>query len=227
MTAKKTTGEEGQEQSEAVAQVNVQAMADQLRQAQEMIAILNEQNAMILAALQAKGQAVETPPVETTAYRDLSETPQRLRPGQSLGEGAAAGWVPWRKADLDSGGEKHNFVPQYIPGLVHPLKDEKGKYKIFLDVNDLQCLLTVGELNENVSGMFYHAYMNAEDEYRKSEEFKNSGPMQALWARGGPGNSNTWHFEGEAPAAWIAIDGSYYRPGKEMPLAEIPDSRPV
>ena len=190
--------------------------------------------------LEAAGVKLEVPPshTETTprvptpeeiaAAKKLPEVPapapERLHavpPGAPI-DGS---YRPWTKMDL-KGQEKYQLVPQFIPGAVHPIKDENGKYHIFLDVNGLKCSLIVWEVQE-VSGMFYWAYKNIEDSWKASEEYKVKGPVSAPWVSGGLGGTNTWTFQGEAPAAWINIEGGYYKPGDPMPLDEVPEVRPV
>jgi len=76
--------------------------------------------------------------------------------------------------------------------------------------------------------MFFHAYKNIEDQWRKSEDFKKKGPGEnAIWVNGGLGGINTWYYQPEAPASWINIDGGYYKPGDEMPSDDIPTERPI
>lgn len=188
--------------------------------------------------LEASGIKLEVPPSETTVVRDeraLLEDAKRLpdvpppdpRKLATILPGAAVDgtYKPWTKIDLD-GQEKFQVVPQMIPGAVHPLKDKEGKWHIFLDVNGLKACLTVWEIN-TLSGMFYHAYKNIEDQWKATEDYKVKGPIDAPWVNGGLGGINTWYYQGEAPASWINIDGGYYKPGDEMPLDDIPDIRPV
>lgn len=175
-------------------------------------------------SLQAEGVVLEQPPTETTVVREIvTDNPHdnRLRPGTVI-NGIPR---PWHKEDL-AGQEKFPLVPHWIPGAVHPLPDADGKYHIFLDVNGLVCCLTVNELNV-VSGMFYHAYMNIEEQYKETEQFKKKGPKDGPHVNGGWGGINTWSYVGEAPSSWIDIDGGYYSPGAEMPLEDIPEVRPT
>lgn len=178
-------------------------------------------------SLQAEGVVLEQPPTETTVVREqeVIETgnphDKRLKPGTVI-NGVPR---PWTKEDL-AGQEKFPLVPKWIPGAVHPLADANGKFHIFLDVNNLTCCLTVYEMNV-VSGMFYHAYMNMEEAWKATEEFKKKGPIDGPHVHGGWGGINTWSYVGEAPSSWIDIDGGYYQPGAEMPLEEIPEVRPV
>lgn len=192
--------------------------------------------------LEASGVKLEVPPTEPAVIRSSEPviTPEVIQAAKALPEvplpapevlnqvkpGAAIGgtYRPWQRMDL-KGQERFWLVPQFIPGAVHPVKDENGKYHIFMDVNGLQCSLLVWE-NQEVSGMFYHAYKNIEDSFKASEEYKVKGPVSGPHVAGGPGGSNTWYFQGEAPSAWINIDGGYYKPGDAMPNDEIPEARP-
>ena len=131
---------------------------------------------------------------------------------------------PWRKQDL-VGQDRYWIVPHFIPGAVHPVKDENGHYHIFMDVNGLQCSLLVNE-NQEVSGMFYWAYRNIEDAYKATEEFKTKGPINGPHVSGGWQGANTWTYQAESPSAWLNIDGGYYKPGDSMPLDDIPETRP-
>lgn len=216
-TQKKTTQEVTEKQSEAV----VSETPDLATIYKQQVALLDQ----IAAQAKAAGIELEKPPSDIVSYKESvpaeAGNKRQLKPGQSLGEGLTGGWVPWRKQDLDATPEeKYNFVPIFIPGAVHPLKDENGMFKIILDVNDLKCCLTVGELCENISGMFYHAYKNLEDEYRKREQFKSRGPESGPHTTGGRSGQNTWHYEPEAPSAWIDLDGRYYTPGADIPEME-------
>lgn len=187
--------------------------------------------------IEASGIKLEVPPTETTVVRDerelleaakqLPDAPlpdskklNKILPGAAI-EGT---YKPWTKEDLREQ-DKHQVVPQMIPGAVHPLKDKEGKWHIFLDVNGLKACLTVWEVN-TLSGMFYHAYMNIENQWKATEDYKVHGPIDAPWVNGGLNGINTWYYQGEAPASWINIDGGYYKPGDEMPLDDIPDTRP-
>ena len=207
MTTKKSTEET--QQPSAVETVTADTLLAMYKEQVESMKLIR-------AALEAKGVQLETPPSEVTAVRRSPE----LLPGGKIGEGAAATWRPWRKEDLDAGGEKFSFVPQFIPPIVFPIPDENGLYKIILDVNDLQCCLTVGELNENISGMFYHHYKEIERNWKAGEVFKKKGPKNAPWLNQGPNGVSTWHYEPEAPSAWIDLKGNYYNPGAPMPGAE-------
>lgn len=224
-TAKKTT-QVTEERSEAKATSSLskeeaQAAAKaRYEEAKKALADLAE-------SLKAEGIVLEQPPTETTVVREsdliAAGNPHdtRLKPGTVV-NGVPR---PWTKEDL-AGQEKFPLVPHWIPGAVHPLPDADGKYHIFLDVNGLTCCLTVNELN-TVSGMFYHAYMNIEEQYKKTEEFKKKGPKDGPHVSGGWGGINTWSYVGEAPSSWIDIDGGYYSPGAEMPLEDIPEVRPT
>lgn len=222
-TAKKTT-QDTEERSEAEAPLKKTDPVDveELKKAAvtqylEEVARLKKMK----EALEAAGAVVEEPPTETTVVRPAGESPiRRPKPGE-LVNGVIR---PWTKEDL-ADQEKFPLVPQWIPGAVHPIPDANNKYHIFLDVNDLICCLTVHELNV-VSGMFYHAYKNIEDQWRKTEEFKKKGPLNAPWVNGGLGGINTWFYVGEAPNPWIDIDGGFYQPGAEMPMDDIPETRP-
>src|ERR1700738_3043922 len=122
MTEKKTTEAKAQEQSPVVSEerVDLQAAYKQLLEMQDLIR----------AQAAAQGIALEEPPSEVTAYRDTRE----IHPGAQ--EPGSENWRPWRKADLDKDTkEKYDFVPQFIPGLVHPLLDKDRSAKIILDVN--------------------------------------------------------------------------------------------
>lgn len=214
MTTKKAT-QETENQSEVVndtkPDLDLKAMYEQLLAQQEAIR----------AAAKSAGIQLEEPPTgdAVVAYKD-SVPSRAIRPGEQ--EPDSENWRPWTKADLDRNpDEKYSFVPQFIPGLVHPLLDELRRPRIILDVNGLKCCLTVGVLNENISGMFYHAYKNAEEGYANSETFKLRGPETgAPWVHGGTGGTNTWHYEPEVPSAWITLDGAYYKPGAVMPGSE-------
>ena len=228
-TAKKPT-QDTEERSEAVAPSETKKVdIEELKKA--AIAQYLEEVARLKKLkedLEATGVFLEEPPTETTAVRPASEpvtlTPQRAlrpKPGELIG-----GVIrPWTKEDL-ADQEKFPVVPQWIPGSVHPIPDANGKFHIFLDVNDLVCCLTVHELNV-VSGMFYHAYRNIEDQWKKSEAFKKKGPLNAPWVNGGLGGINTWFYVGEAPNPWIDIDGGFYQPGSEMPMDAVPETRPA
>src|SRR5579859_5120924 len=183
---------------------------------------------ILAKSLQAEGVVLEQPPVETTVVRESFTPIDTNNPhDRGLKPGTVVNGVPrpWTKEDLQ-GQEKFPLVPHWIPGAVHPLPDAEGKYHIFQDVNGLTCCLTVNELNV-VSGMFYHAYMNIEEQYKATETFKKKGPKDGPHVSGGWGGINTWSYVGEAPSSWIDIDGGYYQPGAEMPLEEIPEVRPT
>lgn len=186
----------------------------------KMYADTLKQMEQIAAMMKADGIALEVPPVETSAVQEEGSTkwipnrPDGLRPGMAGPNNES--FIPWTKYDLDPK-DVYSFVPQFIPNAVHPLLDEKRRPKIFLTVNGLRCALTVGVLNEKISGMFYWAYMNIEAEYHQAEEYKLIGPSNAPWVGQGPQGSSTWHYEPEAPSAWIDLDGRYYAPGATMP----------
>ena len=192
-------------------------------------------------SLEAQGIKLEVPPSEPAVVRpSVVPTPELIaatkafpevplptieklatvKPGQAI-EGT---YRPWTKADM-AGQDRFQLVPQFIPGAVHPVRDENGKYHIFMDVNGLQCSLIVWEVQE-VSGMFYWAYKNMEDGWKASEEYKAKGPINGPHVAGGWGGTNTWSFQPESPSAWINIDGGYYKAGDAMPLDEIPEQRP-
>lgn len=218
-TQKKTTQEETEKQSGVV----VSETPDLATIFKQQVALLEQ----IAAQAKAAGIELETPPADIVSYKEVAPAAAPTgnhppKPGASLGDGSInSGWIPWRKADLDADPrEKYSFVPMFIPGAVHPLKDENGMFKIILDVNDLKCCLTVGVLNENVSGMFYHAYKNLEDQWRGNEQFKARGPESGPHTTGGRSGANTWHYEPEAPSAWIDLDGRYYTPGADIPEVE-------
>lgn len=216
-TAKKTT-EVTQEQSEAVAPSSP-TKEEAIAQYKAALAGLEA----FRKTLEAQGIALEAPPIETTVVRDSEREPVdplQVRPG-ALINGQPR---PWTRDDL-KGQEKFPVVPKFIPGAVHPLPDANGKYHIFLDVNGLTCCLTVHEMNV-VSGMFYHAYMNIEEQWAKANLFKKKGPTDGPHVNGGWGGINTWVYVDEAPSAWIDIDGGYYQPGAEMPNEDIPLERP-
>lgn len=214
MTAKKTpedTETVTQKQSEAVVNDNQEF---DLKSAYENLLAMQDE---IRAQAKARGIVLEEPPADlVVAYKDSGPVKGEAKPGSSI-EGEN-NWRPWTKADLDANpDEKYSFVPQVIPGLVHPLLDENRRARIILDINDLKCCLTCNMLNENISGMFYHAYKNAEDAYFEMERFKQQGPSSGPHVRGGPQGINTWHYEPEVPAAWIDLEGAYYKPGAPMP----------
>lgn len=234
MTTKKPIQKPGEQSVAAVAPSLEEVLARYMDEVKRLDIIRQQ--------LEASGVKLEVPPAEPgmvrpseavitpeviQAAKALPDVPlpapaelNRVRPGAPIG----GTYRPWTKADMN-GQEKYWLVPQFIPGAVHPVKDENGKYHIFMDVNGLVCSLLVWE-NQEVSGMFYHAYKNIEDAFKQSEEYKTKGPVTGPHVTGGPGGSNTWYFQGEAPAAWINIDGGYYKPGDAMPLDEIPESRP-
>ena len=225
MTTKQRTTQVAEEQSAAVtsSQTAEEAKATAIARYEEAKKLLEE----LAKQMKAAGVELEQPPTETTVVREsepiVAHDPydKRLRPGPVI-NGVAR---PWTKEDL-ANQDKFPLVPQWIPGAVHPLADSNGKYHIFLDVNGLTCCLTVHELN-TVSGMFYHAYKNIEEQWRNTEDFKKKGPINGPHVNGGWGGINTWSYVGEAPSSWIDIDGGYYQPGAEMPLDEIPDVRPT
>ena len=184
------------------------------------------------AAMKAAGIPLETPPSEVTTVVEPQLTredfvgiddpnfdPSRLTP-QQIADLKPGLQRPWTKADLVADPDKYDFVPQFIPGAVHPILDEHRRPKIWLNVNGLGCCLTVGVLNKNVSGIFYHTYKNMEQMWLESEDFKAHGPVNGPWVTGGPHGANTWYYEPEAPKAWIDLDGRYYAPGAPMPLSE-------
>jgi hypothetical protein len=190
-----------------------------------------KQLAEMAAAMKEAGIKLEAPPKEVTTITDdptpevfvgltdPSFDPSRLTPQQiaNLKPGVER---PWSRADLTHDPDKYDFVPQFIPGAVHPILDEHRRPKIWLQVNGLGCCLTVGVLNQNISGIFYHAYKNLEQQWLESEDFKAHGPVNGPWVTGGPGGINTWYYEPEAPKAWIDLDGKYYQPGAPMPSTE-------
>lgn len=206
---------------------------------EEMLARFNEAVAALAEmkkTLEAAGVKLEVPPTETTVVRPAPAVPTMVDAAfqpisQDVATKVKPGTVingvprPWTKEDL-SGQDKYPFVPQWIPGAVHPLQDAEGKWHIFLDVNNLQCSLTVWE-NNVVSGMFYHAYKNIEDQWKASEEFKKKGPIIGPHVNGGLGGINTWYYQGQAPTPWINLEGGYYKPGDEMPLEDVPLVRPA
>ena len=236
MTTKKTI-EATQEQSVAAAAPSQEEAIARFMDAMKALDMMRQQ-------LEASGIKLEVPPVEAGVVREpvpvATLSPEALAAAKKLPDaplpspevlqtvppGAAIGgtYRPWNKQDL-KGQEKFWLVPQFIPGAVHPVKDQNGKYHIFMDVNGLQCSLLVWE-NQEVSGMFYHAYKNMEDQWKATEEYKHKGPINGPHVTGGPGGTNTWYYQDEAPSAWLNIDGGYYKPGDAMPLDDIPEQRP-
>lgn len=227
---RKSIQEVSEEQSKS--EVKTPSPEEVLARYKEAVAALAEYKAQ----LEAAGVKLEVPPTETTVVRaapvipgmgDASFTPispsvmKKVKPGEII-NGVPR---PWIKEDL-ADQEKYDFVPQFIPGAVHPIQDTEGKWHIFLDVNNLQCSLTVWELNR-CSGMFYWAYKNIEDQWKTTEDFKKKGPIWGPHVSGGLGGINTWYYQGQAPAAWINLEGGYYKPGDEMPLEDIPLERPA
>jgi hypothetical protein len=213
MTAKReqpSQGEQSAEVNEEEPKLDLKVMYEQLLKSQDAIR----------AAAKAQGITLEEPPPGDmiVAYKETETgTTGPVRPGAAT-DPKGLNWKPWTKADIDaSGDEKHSFVPQFIPALVHPLLDENRRARIIFDINDLKCCLTVGVLNENISGTFYYAYMDAEKEWANLEAFKQNGPVSGPHTRGGVAGANTWHYEPEAPSAWIDLAGNYYKPGAVMP----------
>lgn len=207
---------------------------------EEMLARFNEALKALgemRKTLEDAGVKLEVPPTETTVVRQAAPIVPGANdagfaplPTSAMGKvkpGTVVNGVPrpWTREDLE-GQDKFDFVPQFIPGAVHPIEDANGKFHIFLDVNNLQCCLTVWELNR-VSGMFYWAYKNIEDQWKLTEEFKKKGPINGPHVTGGLGGQNTWYYQGQAPAAWINLEGGYYKPGDAMPLDDIPLERPA
>lgn len=232
MTESKRKSIQEVSEKQSKSEVKTPSPEEVLARYKEAIAALAEMKTQ----LEAAGVKLEVPPTETTVVRqapivpgmgDAAFTPlspvitKKLRPGEVV-NGVPK---PWSKEDLVDQ-EKYDFVPQFIPGAVHPIQDADGKWHIFLDVNNLQCSLTVWELNR-VSGMFYWAYKNIEDQWKSTEEFKKKGPIWGPHVTGGLGGTNTWYYQGQAPAAWINLEGGYYKPGDEMPLEDIPIERPA
>jgi hypothetical protein len=222
MTTKKPTESKASQEQSVAATPSPEEVLARYMDAVKALDLMRQQ-------LEASGVKLETPPTEPGVVRESVPVAQKLpdiplpapevlakvKPGQAI-EGT---YRPWTKSDL-AGEEKHQLVPQFIPGAVHPIKDQNGKFHIFMDVNGLQCSLVVHEINY-VSGMFFHAYKNIEQAWRDSEEFKAKGPINAPWVAGGLHGTNTWAYQGEAPAPWINIDGGYYKPGDPMPLDDL------
>lgn len=228
MAPKKTTADTQEQSPVAGNPTDADKMAAMAARYEDAL----KQLADMAAAMKAAGINLETPPSAVTTIvekpvtkddfvgiDDPSFDPRRLTPQQleKLKPGLER---PWSKADLERDTDKYDFVPQFIPGAVHPVLDENRRPKIWLNVNGLGCCLTVGVLNKGISGIFYHTYKAIEQMWLESEEFKNHGPISAPWVTGGPSKENTWYFEPEAPKAWIDLDGRYYTPGAPMPLTE-------
>lgn len=239
MTTQKKTTQAPEEQSVAVA---APSQEEQIARFMDAMKALD----MMRQSLEAQGFKLEVPPTEAGVVREsapvitpvvtpeviaaskvLPEVPlpapevlQQVKPGAAIG----GTYKPWTRMDLQ-GQEKYPLVPQFIPGAVHPVKDENGHYHIFMDVNGLQCSLLVWE-NQEVSGMFYHAYKNIEASWKATEEFKTKGPINGPHVSGGWQGTNTWTYQPESPSAWLNIDGGYYKPGDSMPLDDIPETRP-
>jgi hypothetical protein len=225
MATAKTTQEKTEKQSRVV---ESKTGADGAMEARYEEAL--KQLAEMAAAMKAAGIKLDQPPAADTtivapsveefvALDNPSFDPKQLTP-QQIARLAPGLERPWSKADLDRDPDKHDFVPQFVPGAVHPILDEHRRPKIWLQVNGLMCCLTVGVINKNISGMFYHAYKNIEQQWLESEDFKAHGPVNGPWVTGGPGGINTWYYEPEAPKAWIDLDGKYYQPGAPMPTTE-------
>lgn len=232
MTTIKKPIQATEEQSVAVATPSPEEVLARYLDAVKTLDLMRQQ-------LEAAGVKLEVPPSEPAMVKEsvtpeviaaTKELPTVPLPGPerlaTVKPGAAVDgtYKPWTRMDLQ-GQDRYFLVPQFIPGAVHPVKDENGKYHIFMDVNGLQCSLLVWE-NQEVSGMFYWAYKNIEDSWKASEEYKNKGPVNGPHVAGGPGGTNTWYYQGEAPSAWLNIDGGYYKPGDQMPLDDVPETRP-
>lgn len=216
MTKKETqdSGEAAVVAEERSAEVTVPAapVFDLRKMYEEQI----KQMEQIMAMAKSQGVSLGDTPPPVTATKEVGK--DEWVPTRAGGADQSGNDIPWSKHDLNPT-DKYNFVPQFIPGLVHPVLDENRKPRIFFTINGLQCALTVGVLNENISGMFYWAYKNAEDMHLAGEEFKSKGPSFAPWVGQGPFGTNTWHYEGIAPQAWIDLDGKYYTPGAPMPIS--------
>ena len=173
---------------------------------------------------QAKAQGVtliEPPPGDMiTAVRH--DSGRAIKPGEALNDEATT-WRPWTKSDLDSDGEKHDFVPEFIAPIVHPLVDENRRARIFLTANDMTCALTVGVLNHNISGIFYWLYQNQKEAFEAGEKFKWEGPKDGPHIGGGIGGINGWQYTPIVTTPWIDIDGHLYQPGAAMPLMSEPE----
>lgn len=176
-----------------------------------------------------------TPPSDTVHYFD-NESPEaqaaerRRKPGELTAPGAPnTGWIPWTKADLDAA-DLVEFVPLPVPSIIYPIPDENGHQKIFLDVNDLKCALTVGVPNR-VNRFFYNAYMNAYDTWRELESFKRQGPAWAPWGATDPQGRRTWHFDASAVSFGMDDEGRYLAQGRNfmrpMPTVEEPAPEPI
>lgn len=213
MTGKRTTqGDSGTPVAATEEQSKPDAPVVDLRQLYaEAIKQMELLNAMAVAQGISLGEA--PPPVTATRAADSNEWVPTGAGGPNENNTSD---IPWGKADLNPK-DKYSFVPQFVPTIVHPLLDAQRKPRIFLHVNGMTCCLTVGILNENISGSFYWAYMNAEQQYKESDEYRDKGPDNAPWSSQGVGGTSSWHHEPVAPNAWIDLDGRYYVAGATMP----------
>lgn len=135
--------------------------------------------------------------------------PAQLKPGQQIP--GTQNWRPWNRNDLDQT-QMISFVPMPIPGLVYPYRDEEGREKIKLDVNDLVCWLTCGVEN-TVNKFFWNVYQNAYEQWKELEYFKRHGPNHAPWAQVGLHGEPAWSFTPFAPSFGMNSDGRSLRIG--------------
>lgn len=148
---------------------------------------------------------------DMTEYKDEGEARAAgLKPGEIYYKSKNVyTWVQWTKEDLKDQ-ELIQFVPLQIPNQRHYHLGD-GKIGYILDVNNLKCLLRVGEINV-VHKMFYDTYKNNLDQMIELEKFKRTGPESAPWTAGGPWDEatgkgkNTWFYKPEA-SAWLDENG--------------------
>jgi len=146
-----------------------------------------------------------------------SQPGQPYKPGQALPGG---GWIQWKKTDLNPE-DTVTFVPLPIPGMVYPFADENGYQKIRLDINGLECWLTVG-LEQTINRFFYNVYEAGLAGHRELEAFKRNGPAYAPWGLKGPDGRPAWQYTPMAASFGMNIDGRSLRVGGPTPLDMTP-----